>query len=176
MSCRICYEEDTANDSKLISVCECSGSTGLVHEQCIRKWIYISKRNQCEICHAHWTLPEPDKCFPIFILFSGVILSLAYAVFLNYYINHHQSDFFFIITLAVVSNTVLVIIWTFLRNYFRKIAAPLWICIFLPLSIILQLMGGHIDMAIISYTITLSCHFVMALVSFVPGPHNTQNI
>ncbi len=46
LTCRICYEPDN-----LISVCKCNGTAAGVHFDCIQKWILISRRTQCEICH-----------------------------------------------------------------------------------------------------------------------------
>ena len=51
-SCRICYEP-----GKLISVCNCSGTTAGVHFDCIQKWINTSKRIRCEICHGLYKYP-----------------------------------------------------------------------------------------------------------------------
>ena len=46
-ACRICYEP-----GELISVCQCDGTTRYVHLHCIQKWLQISKRHSCEICHG----------------------------------------------------------------------------------------------------------------------------
>jgi len=46
MTCRICYEPDN-----LTSVCKCDGSVKWVHIQCIQKWIDVSQRHNCELCH-----------------------------------------------------------------------------------------------------------------------------
>lgn len=53
-TCRICLEDDSAND--LISPCRCSGSLSEVHELCLKTWL-ISKNNdmhnaKCEICQT----------------------------------------------------------------------------------------------------------------------------
>ena len=38
----------------MISPCKCSGSTGHVHRACLLKWLYISKRTDCEICNFRY--------------------------------------------------------------------------------------------------------------------------
>ena len=53
MTCRICLEP---ND--LISVCNCDGTSKWVHEECIKKWVSIRRRDTCEICNAKYTLPS----------------------------------------------------------------------------------------------------------------------
>ena len=183
MACRICFEEGTDNRG-LLSVCECSGSVGFVHKQCIKQWIIISKRKQCEICHAKWknidiAFLEPSECINTFVLCCGMGLSAIHALFLNYQLNQRTYDVISVLTITFISNAILVLLWVFLRNddkTYRRIAPLLWICIFLPLSIGLELAGDHIAMAISAYSITISCHFVLAFVSLVPGPPNIQNI
>lgn len=51
-TCRICYEPGS-----LISVCQCAGSCASVHFECIQKWIMISRRKKCEICHHSYIYP-----------------------------------------------------------------------------------------------------------------------
>ena len=57
LKCRICYD----NSRPLISVCDCSGSIGLVHDVCILDWmakkIMVSDNMEipsCEICHQKY--------------------------------------------------------------------------------------------------------------------------
>ena len=47
MSCRICLES-----GDLISVCACRGTQGLVHKECIQRWIDIKSARTCELCLA----------------------------------------------------------------------------------------------------------------------------
>ena len=46
-ACRICYEP-----GEMISVCQCDGTARYVHLHCIQKWLQVSKRRSCEICHG----------------------------------------------------------------------------------------------------------------------------
>lgn len=46
--CRICHEEDSSEN--LISPCECTGTSGLVHKNCLEKWLSASNKTECEIC------------------------------------------------------------------------------------------------------------------------------
>lgn len=47
MTCRICYE-----DGDLISPCACTGTMAHVHKECLEKWIAVSHRSTCELCHT----------------------------------------------------------------------------------------------------------------------------
>lgn len=52
-SCRICF---ASNQTLMIpSPCNCSGSLGFVHKNCLQRWA-ISVRNfsSCEICHGKY--------------------------------------------------------------------------------------------------------------------------
>ncbi|KDR22223.1 E3 ubiquitin-protein ligase MARCH2-like isoform X2 [Zootermopsis nevadensis] len=46
--CRICHEDDSSEN--LISPCECTGTLGLVHRNCLEKWLSASNTTECEIC------------------------------------------------------------------------------------------------------------------------------
>ena len=47
MTCRICYE-----DGDMISPCACTGTMAHVHKECLEKWIAVSHRSTCELCHT----------------------------------------------------------------------------------------------------------------------------
>ena len=50
--------------------CKCSGTTALVHEKCLLKWIQVSKNKDCEICHTpfifHTKRIFKPSCFKTF--------------------------------------------------------------------------------------------------------------
>ena len=60
--CRICYE----SEGILIQPCDCKGSTGNVHKECLEKWINVSKRRDCEICHFEYDIIEEKQPLMIF--------------------------------------------------------------------------------------------------------------
>ena len=57
-TCRICRDE-TVSES-LISPCNCSGTLGKCHVQCLEKWLSRANKNSCEICgYAYQTMKLP---------------------------------------------------------------------------------------------------------------------
>lgn len=68
MSCRICLEET----GSFIQPCNCKGSTGNVHPDCLIKWLEISGKEQCEICMHEYKIEDVHyfKCvvFPKFVI------------------------------------------------------------------------------------------------------------
>ena len=50
MSCRICLEDGGQK------FCHCTGTLGLVHKECLEKWLDTSSRKECEICLAKYNL------------------------------------------------------------------------------------------------------------------------
>ena len=56
MTCRICLE-----DGELIQPCDCRGSSAYVHEKCLIKWLQVSKRTDCEICHFQYDITEVEE-------------------------------------------------------------------------------------------------------------------
>lgn len=69
--CRICLNEDISDENPLITPCSCSGSMGLVHLECLQKWLsskvasresnnsasYSWKSLECELCKFKY----PDR-------------------------------------------------------------------------------------------------------------------
>lgn len=82
MTCRICLEP-----GDLISVCNCDGTSKWVHEECIKKWVSIRRKNTCEICHGEYTLdslkPMVDevskKKHSYFVFIFTLIVSSSHA-------------------------------------------------------------------------------------------------
>ena len=60
MSCRICLDDGG------ITPCDCAGTQAYVHEKCLLKWIQMSGRTECEICHAKYQLATRCACRPLF--------------------------------------------------------------------------------------------------------------
>ena len=57
-TCRICRDE-TVRES-LVSPCECSGTLGKCHVQCLEEWLSKANKNSCEICgHKYQTTRIP---------------------------------------------------------------------------------------------------------------------
>lgn len=166
MACRICYE-----DGELISVCGCTGSAGLVHEECIKKWILISKRKNCEICHEPYTIEFeiPIKLSPLVFISCGVIMSAVHAIFLNHHIHLYPSDCGSVLTFSIMTNSIISMLWCSLRwhdKIYQKIATVLWFFIFMALSLVLESNGRRFNMAAIDYSVTISTHIIFGFFSF----------
>lgn len=81
MTCRICYEPDN-----LTSVCKCNGSVKWVHIECVQKWIDISHREHCELCHQPFehALLRPLNTLMVSvveIIIVGFFLGAIYTLF-----------------------------------------------------------------------------------------------
>ncbi|CAF3470610.1 unnamed protein product [Rotaria socialis] len=60
--CRICYS--TGDLQSLISPCQCSGTMGILHQNCLERWLEISNTNKCEICqHEFEVVRYPKSLF-----------------------------------------------------------------------------------------------------------------
>lgn len=75
--CRICLD----TQGELIEPCECKGSSGYVHLQCLNKWRLSfpsshEKRNICEICKTSYQIPlGPMKHYFGYLVVSIVLFS-----------------------------------------------------------------------------------------------------
>lgn len=185
MTCRICYEGHVQENNRLISVCNCSGSTGLVHEECIQKWITISRKKECEICASKWkninveflqnTLETQLEAIPMLGILFGMVIAGAHALMINFQTNNWPLDYLSIILLTLMANSIHSMIWALLKrletDLYIKIAVPTWIGVFLPLSIALEIGGKHPYMATIPYAITLSNTLVLGLLTYTKPPN-----
>ena len=48
--CRVCRCEGTT-DNPLFFPCRCTGSIKYIHQDCLKRWLSMSKRKYCELCH-----------------------------------------------------------------------------------------------------------------------------
>ncbi|CAF0931493.1 unnamed protein product [Rotaria sp. Silwood1] len=60
--CRICYS--TGDLQSLIAPCQCSGTMGILHQNCLERWLEISNTTKCEICqHEYEVIRYPKSLF-----------------------------------------------------------------------------------------------------------------
>lgn len=50
LECRVCRSSAELPLRPLYSPCKCSGSIGLVHQDCLEAWLEHSKKEKCELC------------------------------------------------------------------------------------------------------------------------------
>ncbi|KAF1750414.1 hypothetical protein GCK72_016964 [Caenorhabditis remanei] len=82
--CRICQ----MHEGEMVRPCDCAGTMGDVHEECLTKWVTMSNKKNCEICKSEysksgaqfkpfkeWSKPKPDMK-NVFHIFLIIILSI----------------------------------------------------------------------------------------------------
>lgn len=155
-ACRICYEPNN-----LISVCHCTGTTKYVHKECIIKWIHISKRETCEICHATYSIPDnPSKLQPILPVIFGMLVSAIHTLLLNKQITLFPNDIWPVLALSILVNILHIVLWSAVQIYgvqYQSICIGTWIVTFLSSSLALQ-DSESLGMASISYILTFGCY------------------
>ena len=57
--CRICLLGKSKG--RLLSICNCKGSLGLVHKECQQKWLTVKKTNKCELCNTNLNVKRIHK-------------------------------------------------------------------------------------------------------------------
>ena len=73
MTCRICLEEGNTT-----SVCDCIGTQGQVHIKCVKKWIEISGKTQCELCQTEYH-PKVTATSNVGIYTLGIMNAIVHA-------------------------------------------------------------------------------------------------
>ncbi|CAO4380545.1 unnamed protein product [Caenorhabditis nigoni] len=49
--CRICQ----MHEGEMVRPCDCAGTMGDVHEECLTKWVNMSHKKSCEICKSEYS-------------------------------------------------------------------------------------------------------------------------
>lgn len=58
LECRVC-RSGSEDGRPLYTPCLCSGSIGLVHQDCLEAWLSHSRKDTCELCHSKYQfVPE----------------------------------------------------------------------------------------------------------------------
>lgn len=52
MECRVCQE----GGENMLSPCDCNGSIKYIHEECLKKWVKISKNKICPNCLGSYNI------------------------------------------------------------------------------------------------------------------------
>lgn len=61
-TCRICFSAKRKNE--LISnACLCKGSIAHIHGDCLRKWMKLNQKNECELCQTKFMVKEVKPTF-----------------------------------------------------------------------------------------------------------------
>ena len=61
LECRVCRGGPDLPSRPLFSPCLCSGSIGLVHQDCLEAWLKHSRKESCELCKQKYTFDPEYK-------------------------------------------------------------------------------------------------------------------
>jgi E3 ubiquitin-protein ligase DOA10 len=77
--CRICFNNMEVDEIE--PYCACKGSIGVVHEECLIKWIIMQDLLKCEICHGEFNIKKKYNINPrlkniliVSLLWVGLLL------------------------------------------------------------------------------------------------------
>jgi E3 ubiquitin-protein ligase DOA10 len=108
--CRICYCPIDKEEIK--EYCNCKGSVGIVHKQCLLKWLFESASSQCEICNFQFDIIENYK-FNRRIIYLGLCVILWIGGFCVFLILKYHEHFSLILTILCVLGFISVM---FIKN------------------------------------------------------------
>eukprot|EP01029_Cantina_marsupialis_P029636 TRINITY_DN781944_c0_g1_i1.p1 TRINITY_DN781944_c0_g1~~TRINITY_DN781944_c0_g1_i1.p1 ORF type:complete len:162 (+),score=8.67 TRINITY_DN781944_c0_g1_i1:80-565(+) len=96
--CRICRAGPTKDNRLMTNFCNCVGSMGYAHKQCLEQWI-LSRKDcdvpfeqlmTCEVCLSQYKLKLPRWCTDIEWVNSIVFLLLCGAVLMGMIVEYIQ--------------------------------------------------------------------------------------
>lgn len=121
--CRICYEPV----HELIQYCNCDGTTGNIHFECLKKWIIERDYNlECEICNSNYNLILTSKANYLSFTFSNnyARVTIIYICFLIFFFirSYNQMDtlnyiFTILISVIILFSLVYKLSCNFTRSY-----------------------------------------------------------
>lgn len=136
MTCRICLEEGNTT-----SVCDCKGTHGQVHLECVRKWVEHSGKTECEICHVEYR-PKVESHQGTFILGVVNVLGVVNAV-LHSYLGIVLAGSDKALLYSLVFNFFAMLLWVKLYLTSTKkdsiAGVTVWVMLYFIVSVLLQL-------------------------------------
>eukprot|EP01036_Dinobryon_divergens_P022078 gene22078-30313_t len=81
--CRVC-RSNSEDGRPLFTPCLCSGSIGLVHQDCLEAWLSHSKKEACELCSSKYVFlshyaEDAPTILPIFLFIKSLIKLVAFS-------------------------------------------------------------------------------------------------
>ena len=85
LECRVCRSGAEPNN-KLYSPCKCTGSIGLVHQECLEAWLRHAQKTNCELCGTSYKFspqyaPDTPETLPLRVLIETSIQKLVTELF-----------------------------------------------------------------------------------------------
>ena len=166
MTCRICYENEPID--KLVSVCGCRGTAEFVHVNCIVTWIRLSRRTSCEICHEPYNISYDFPGSGIWSILMGMVFAISHVFLLENHVNQFPKDFYSVIILATMVNSIQFVIWRFFKRkvLLQIVCAPLWFLSYFPLSLVLQYNTDGLSVVMFSWIPTTIFYMWLTFVSW----------
>jgi len=161
--CRICHEGDS--DEKLLALCKCSGTVGLIHVTCLEHWLTSSNSDKCEICKfSYKTLKKPRPCFDYFKDHGN-----------QYNVRNLIADIicFFLLTPLLIISTYLCLLQYFVRERWESIGLII-LALFL-LAVYFTWCHVTLRFHLSVCTTWQNCNQHVRLVSERQGPNNNSN-
>jgi len=134
MTCRICLEEGNTT-----SVCDCKGTQGQVHINCVKKWIEISGKTECELCQTKYH-PKVTATSNVGIYTLGIMNAIVHAhiilSLIEYWGSMEKTLFY-----SFLFNIIQILLWFPMYGNKRDSIAYVvaWLIIYFGASTLLQL-------------------------------------
>lgn len=98
--CRICFNEIC--DEEIVQYCACRGDIGMVHEECLMKWLIIRNIDECEICKEKFNLKKEYNINPRLIYILVILLLWIGLLLLNIFDKFTKFSIFILIFIMLI--------------------------------------------------------------------------
>ena len=93
-TCRICLE----HVENIKQVCKCTGTTSIVHEECLLKWINTNNSDKCEICKTEYSIKKTRVYNYCRILWVIISLSIMFAIYVVIYYKLSNDTYLYLLS------------------------------------------------------------------------------
>ena len=109
--CRICL--DSIDERNIKYFCKCEGYTGVVHKQCLLKWILEGKRETCEICNHKFDIVKTYRInwLTIISIIFVIIIVILFSVIIIIEFSNDSSLFSILLIIFCI------MFWYYGKNY-----------------------------------------------------------
>ena len=162
-------------------LCGCRGTQGYAHAKCVKQWIRVSGRNECELCHQPWVkeIRVPmfrEKHAPLALALGCIInLMFAYALWFETCLWTSEYTFFIIVLVSFVALFSNIYMWHvyFVPYKLKYLYLITWVVIFYGISGVLQGFCPRYDISLLYFPYIFS--FVVHVLLFIKS-HLSQRM
>ena len=111
VQCRICWSAESTDQNPLIVACQCKGSVGLIHFQCLKNWLQTQKQEKVpqqgalsNVRSFYWKRFECEICKQMYPYTFKIDKAIYKIVDVSEHINGHNNNYILLESMPLDKN------------------------------------------------------------------------